>query len=318
MHDADLPDGNRGLEADVDITVHNTYPLDLTIPPLGFGILVDGCTPNDHIMIADAVTDRLHISPNADIPATGRGFIRRIPESLLKECSGTHKSPLDTIVGDYLHGAETTVYVRGSDSPDVDTPKWMTDLFSSVTVPVPFKGPEVGDLIRNFSLTDVQFHLPDPGSEDDPEVSANMEAIINVPDALGFTVNVSHVRALADVFWKEKKLGELNLREWQKARSERLPDSAEGGLLIEAYVEKAPLRIIDEDLFTQLVATLLFRKKTVFLTIKADVDVQLETTLTPFTLREIPATGVFPVKREWYSSLRSNVVLTVMQLSISV
>ncbi|KAF1809935.1 hypothetical protein P152DRAFT_440977 [Eremomyces bilateralis CBS 781.70] len=300
VHDADLPDGNQGLQADVSMKVPNPYPLDLTIPPLGFGILVDGCSPNDpQIMVADAFCEPLHISPNADIVANGTGFVRRIPESLMDVCPGSQKSPLDMIVKDYIHGAETTVYIRGSDSPDVETPKWITNLLSSITIPVPFKGPAIDHLIRNFSLTDVHFKLPDPESEtdNDPEISADIEAIVNLPDQLDFTVNVSHVRALADVHWKEKKLGELNLQKWQEASSRRLTDPDElGGLLVQAHVDGAPLKITDQDLFTQLVATLLFKKQTAFLTIEATVDVKMATTLTALTLRDLPASGVFPIK----------------------
>jgi hypothetical protein len=117
---------------------------------------------------------------------------------------------------------------------------------------------------------------------------------------MNFNISVGRVRADADVFYKGKKLGKLDLHKWQKANSTRLaPESDDDGpsLLVQSNINDAPLDITDDDVFTDVVQALLFGSKSVFLSIKALVDVETETALGAFAIRKIPAEGQVPVKR---------------------
>lgn len=304
VHQLELPDGDKGLAVDVSVLVENDYPLDLSIPPLGFGILVDNCMPSDpRIMVADALTKGLHIKPKQDIQLNVTGSVRSLPDELVNDCPASKKSPLDALVGNYIHGDDTTIYVRGSDSPDPDTPKWIADIMSDITVPVSLAGRTFEHLIRNFSLTDVHFKLPDPFAEPDsddaqPKVSAKIKALVNLPEEMNFPVGVDRVRATADVFYHGKQLGILDLHKWQQANSTRVNIHGKPvGLAVESTVEDAPLKITDDDLFADIVQKLLFGGKPIVLTIKASVDVELETDLGKIPVKQIPAEGVVPVKR---------------------
>ena len=305
FYEIKLPSEERGMAADVSLDLTNDYPVKFSVPPLGFDILVPNCAPEEpYIRLADATTEEIHVEPKKDVKVQVGGFIRELPPTLLATCPQTEKSPLDTLLGDYIRGDETTVFVRGSDAPSDDTPDWVRDLVKSVTVPVPFPGKTVGSLIRNFSLADVHFSLPDPFAEPgapeaSPRISAIVKALVGLPKEMNFPIDVGRVRADADVYYHKKKLGRLDLRRWQKANSTRIEahDNVEAGLAVDSVVKNAPLEITDNDVFQDVVQDLVFGGKKVVLGVKAEVDVETETALGKFVVRDIPAEGKVFVKR---------------------
>lgn len=299
FREVELPTG-KGMAADVSLKVQNPYPVSFTIPPLGFGILVDNCEKSDpYIMLADALTQDIDISPSHPVTVNVTGTVRQLPSVLTQSCPGSTKSPLDNLVQGYIHGHETTLYVRGSDSPSEDTPRWITDLISDITVPVPVPGKELGHLIKNFSLTDTRFSLPDPWAEpgspkSNPRITANVQALVAIPEEMNFPLDVSRVRADADVYYKNKKLGRLDLTKWQKARSQRVEGKSE--MEVQARVKDAPLEIQNQEVFEDVIQQLIFGDG-VLLKIKAKVDVEVETALGEVVVKGVPAEGEVPVKR---------------------
>ncbi|KAI9843873.1 MAG: regulator of (H+)-ATPase in vacuolar membrane [Sclerophora amabilis] len=304
FHEVSLPAAGKGMAADASVTLLNSYPVQFTVPPLGFQILVPNCAPNDpYILLADATTARIHVEPLQEVNVDVDGIVRQLPDILTTACPNSNSSPLDTLLGGYIHGEETTIYVRGSESPATDTPDWISDLISSVTVPLPFPGHTFDNLIKNFSLADVHFGLPDPtadpGSpEAQPKLSATVKALVSLPKEMNFPIDVSHVRADADVYYHGTMLGHLDLHKWQKANSSRAAevDGKNATLLVESVVENAPLQITNDDVFSELVRALVFGRKGVVLGIKADVDVEVDTALGTFIIKEVPAEGKIAVK----------------------
>lgn len=305
FHEIKLPDGARGMAADVSLAFTNEYPVKFTVPSLGFDILVQGCAPDQpYLQLADATTEEIQVEPKKNVEVQVEGFLQKLPDTLLATCPQTQKSPLDALLGEYIRGDETTVYVRGSSSPSGNTPDWVTALIQSITVPVPFPGKSFDNLIRNFSLADVHFSLPDPFASPNtpaasPRISATVKALVGLPNEMNFPIDVSHVRADADVYYHKKKLGHLDLKKWQKANTTRIEahDDVEAGLAVDSIVKNAPLKITDDDLFADVVEDLIFGGKPVVLGVKADVDVETETALGKFVVREIPAEGKVFVKR---------------------
>lgn len=305
FREVELPNGGRGMAADVSIDVENKYPVDLTIPPLAFNILVDNCQKDEpYIKLANAETHELHIQPRQNVELNATGVVHQLPDVLTQDCPGSNKSPLDIILGNYLHGKENTIYVQGSDSPQLNTPRWVRDLMADITVPVPLPGKTFGHLIKNFSLTDTHFSLPDPFAEPDtpeadPSISANVRAIVALPEEMNFNISVSRVRADADVFYKGNKLGKLDLHKWQDANSTRIDSSGDSGPTLEvvAAVNDAPIHITDDDVFADVLQDLVFGGRSVIMHIKADVDVEIATALGELAVRKIPAEGQVPVKR---------------------
>ncbi|KAF2431869.1 hypothetical protein EJ08DRAFT_631531 [Tothia fuscella] len=295
----------KGMAADVSIWLKNKYPVSLTVPPLSFGLLVANCKAADPLIyVADASVKNLTIHPRHDINVNASGIVHQLPSELTETCPGTGKSPLDAFVSGYINGKETTVYVQGSKHPSKATPKWITELMSGITVPVPFPGRSFDKLVRNFTLADVHFQLPDSFAEPDtpesnPSISALIKVFIDLPERMNFPVDVRHIRADADVFYKGSKLGQLDLHKWQSANSTRIDGHGKEKplLLVESAIKDAPLQITNDDAFTDVVQALLFGGKPVMLAIKAKVSIQLTTALGDMTVREIPAEGVVPIKR---------------------
>lgn len=293
------------MAADVSLSLLNEYPVTFTAPPLGFDILIPDCSPEQpFILFATAKTAEINVKPKTDVNVDVSGVVRELPETLIKACPGSKKSPLDLILSGYIHGDETTIYVRGTDSSLPDTPHWISELLQSFLVPVPFPGHTFDGLIRDFSLTNVHFSLPDPfaapGSpKSQPRLSASVKALVNLPEEMNFPISVGRVRADADVFYKEKKLGSLDLRRWQRAKSTRVEANGKtpAGLAVESIVKKAPLAITDDEVFADLVQALIFGSKGIVLGVKAHVDVETETALGKFIVRDLPAEGKVFVKR---------------------
>jgi Protein of unknown function (DUF3712) len=281
----------------------NKYPVKFDVPPLQFDILVPNCLPDDdYLQLGEARTETAHIFPKEYVTVDVTGMIQQLPQPLTQACPDSNSSPLDSLLGNYLEGKDTTVFVRGGGEQDPLTPGWVTSLIKDTTVPLPLPGHPFDNLIRNFSLADVHFGLPDlfadpntPGSQ--PKISAIVKAVVGLPKEMNFNLDVDRVRADTDVFYQGKKLGKLDLHKWQKARTSHINGTGRGPeLLIESEVKNAPLQITDDDLFTEIIQTLLFEGKGVVLGVKAAVDVHTATVLGEFVVREIPASGKVFVK----------------------
>ncbi|KAL8711578.1 MAG: hypothetical protein Q9220_003988 [cf. Caloplaca sp. 1 TL-2023] len=303
FHEAER-DGEKGMVANVSLAVENQYPIALEIPTFRFDLLVPGClADDDFIVLGEATTTETQVKPKTDVSVGVSGFLQELPETLIAACPNTGTSPIDRLLGSYIEGKDTVVYIRGSRSPQPDTPGWIIDFMKDITVPVPFPGHEFKDLIRNFTLANVHFGLPDPfaspnSPKSKPRISALVKALIGLPEEIQFPIGVVRVRADSDVYYQKKKLGVLDLKAWQHANSTRttIPKEDQEGLLVQSIVKDAPLDITDDDVFADLVQALVFGGEPVVLGVQAKVDVETETVLGKFVVRGIPATGKVFVK----------------------
>ncbi|KAK4119990.1 hypothetical protein N657DRAFT_666376 [Parathielavia appendiculata] len=299
-----VPGESNSMAAEVTIKSVNQYPMSLDIPELGFEILIPGCSPVDpSILVADATTSRVAVRPHAEVVVDAHGLIKKLPDSLTQLCPNSDSSPLDMLFKKYLDGEAATLLVRGQKQPAGETPDWIAEILSSITVPVPFPGRSFDNLIRSFSLTNVHFKMPDPAAEpDDPEsnprVSGTIVVVAGLPSEMNFSLNVSKIRADADVFYKGDKLGELNLREWQQANSTQTPAKglSEATLKIQSRINDAPLNVTDIDVLTDVIQALLFGGREVTLSVKALVDLKVHTVLGELVVKGVPAEGKIPVK----------------------
>lgn len=312
IHEVPIPGDGTGMAADASVTLDYDYPFKFTIPPLGFDILVNNCAPDQpYLSLADAITSPIEVQPKEDVVVDVGGVIRHLPKELTKTCPGSHSSPLDTLVGNYIQGEDTTIYVRGSNAPSADTPEWISELTKGITVPLPFPGrQQFGDLIKNFTMSNVHFGLPDPFADPDspesqPQFSALLKVLVALPEEMDFSLDVTKIRTKADVYYHGDKLGYLDLHKWQAANASKVIDENDNtpALLIEADVKEAPLQVTDNDVFTEVVQKLIFGDKGIALVVKANVDAQTETALGNFVVRDIPAEGKVTVQRRLLSDL---------------
>lgn len=307
------PGKSMGMKALASVVIMNEYPIRFDVPPLHFDILVPNCSSEDeYLMLGQAITNTVHIMPRTQVDLNVTGMIRQLPESLTKACPGSNSSILDSLLADYLGGRDTTVFVRGSKEQDTTSPGWVTGLIKDTTVPLPLPGHPLGNLIRNFSLANVHFSLPDPYAEPNtpganPKISAVVKALVGLPKELNFDLNVDRVRADADIFYHGKKLGKLDLHKWQPANTTKIQNgTAAPELWVESVVDEAPLKITDDDVFTDVIQKIIFGGKGAVLDLEAAVDVHTMTALGEFTVRRIPAKGkvfVKPIGRHGFPGL---------------
>ncbi|KAL4927175.1 uncharacterized protein BDV17DRAFT_133517 [Aspergillus undulatus] len=310
VHDIDSPDDEGAMGVDVSVSVRTNSPFSLRIPPLGFKVLIDNCSPRDpYISIADVVTDEVAVYPGHRTAVNVSGIIRGLSDELTANCPGGKRSPLDSLLTSYIHGSQTVVYVRGADTPSLGAPRWMTDILKTVTVPLQFTGHALDNLVKNFTMSNVHFSLPNPLAEPDtpesePTVSALVKVLIGVPEQLNFDLDIPQVRAKADVYYQGKQLGILNLKEWQSANSTLIQDSDNTtALQVEFPMNKAPLEVTDDDVLTDVLSSLIFEGNTVKLRVSANVDAKISTGLGEFAVRGIPAEGKITVKPPYGGSL---------------
>lgn len=296
---------NQTVGAEVSVDAFNKYPFEVVIPPLAFQILVPGCDVHDpYISVAEALTDSVDIRPRSLVVANVHGVVRGLPDSLTRICPNSKSSPLDHILKAYLGGKAPQVFVRGKERPGMGAPEWLDQIMSQMIVPVPFPTSHFDKLIRNFTLSDARFTLPDPMAEPDdpgasPKVSGKINVIAGLPKEMNFGINVTHIRAAADVFYRKDKLGVLDVTKWQPANSTRIVSHDDNGpeLKIQSAIKDAPLNVTNGDVLTSVIQELIFLGKTVQLDIKAKVDVKVKTVLGELVLKDVPAEGRIPVKR---------------------
>lgn len=293
------------MAVDVSVSTSLGSPFSLHVPPLGFKALVENCSPHDpYISIADVVTQELAISPGQKTVVNVSGIIRGLSDELTSKCPGEKRSPLDSLLASYIYGSETTIYVRGTDVPSLGTPRWMTDILKRMTVPLPFTGHALDDLVKNFTMSDVHFSLPNPlaepnSPESQPTISALVKVLVGLPEEVNFDLDIPRVRANADVYYHGDKLGVLDIKEWQRANSTFVHDTDNStALQVEFPINQAPLEVTDDDVLTDVLSNLIFQGKPVKLTVSANVDAELSTGLGEFAIRSIPADGKLTVKRE--------------------
>ncbi|OGM39891.1 hypothetical protein ABOM_011379 [Aspergillus bombycis] len=311
VHDIDTPGHEGAMAVDASVAAFVDSPFGLRIPPLGFEVLVPNCSPGDpYISIADVTTKGFPIYPGQPTSVDVAGIVQDLSDDLTKACPGKKKSPLDFLMKSYMEGLQTTVYVRGADVPSLGTPEWVVDILKTVTVPLAFTGHALDNLVKNFTMTDVHFDMPNPLADPDtpesqPRVSALVKVLIALPKQLNLLhLDVPRVRANSDIFYHGKKLGVLNLQEWQPANSTLL-ENVDGApaLLVEFSMKHTPLQVTDGDVLTDILQALLFEGQPVRLTVAANVDAEVSTGIGTYAVRGIPAEGAVNVKPPYGDSL---------------
>lgn len=286
-HDEDSPGSPSGIKAWAKLTVANKDlpPVNLDIPSMSFDVLLPDCGNDNYLLFAKTISDKISIVPKHNISISATGLMTKLPTDLTSACPHSNKSPLDSFIASYMSGKEATVYIRGGD-PTPETPEWLGKLLRDTVVPVPLPVHPFDSMIKNFSLSNVHFELPE-SSEGQPELSATVGVLVALPKDMNFDVSVARVRADGYVSYEGEEMGKLDLRQWQKSRSHKVG----GDLLVESEVIKAPLKITNEDVFAKLVQKMVFKHQGVSLTVHATVDVDATTALGSFVVSGIPSKG---------------------------
>ncbi|PHH76373.1 hypothetical protein CDD82_4030 [Ophiocordyceps australis] len=310
FHDVPIDDqGRMGVGANVSLSLHNDYAVGLDVPSIGIGVFVPNCDAAEpNIKVAHAVTSVVQVRPKADVHVEVWGIVEELPTMLTRACPNTELSPLDDLVKHYLHGSGARVFLRGEAPPGSHLPDWLTAMLESFTVPFELPGGSFDNLLRNFSLTDVDFKLPSPFADPQepqgkPRVSGTARALAVLPGGVNLSVGVDSLRATGDLMYQKQKFGQLNIEQWQKANSTMSSDGDEALVSIMSRVNNAPIDITDSDVFAEILQKLFFGSDDIVLGVKALLDVKVQTTLGKLVLKDIPAEGKIPVKHIAQDSL---------------
>lgn len=306
FHDVPIgDDGQMGVGANVSVTAYNEFPVGLSVPSLGFEVLVPNCdSSQSNIKVATALTSVIEVHPKSNVTVEAEGVIRELPETLTRACPSSELSPLDNFMKRYLHGEDAEVFVRGKAPERGDLPGWIGEFIESITVPIQFPGRSLDNFLRNFSIEDVDFKLPSPFADPNdpnskPRVSGTVQVLAAIPADLNINIEVNSLRANGDLIYKGKKFGELNIDEWQKAKSSIInnPGDEEDLLKVISRIVDAPIDITDGDTFSDIMQELLFGDDDIIVDANSNVDVKVSTVLGDLVIRGLPATGKVPVKR---------------------
>ncbi|RKF80669.1 putative pre-rrna processing protein [Golovinomyces cichoracearum] len=294
--------GNHTLVADVSIFIENSQPVEIEVPALDFQVLVHGCVAANLIEIASAVTSSTRFHPYSGAHLNVSGTVRDLPKSLVEPCPDSDLSPLDVLISDHIHGKNTTVFIRGSESPNHGMPDWISKILSKITVPIIIPGHQYDGFAKNFSLTNTEFSLPDffaePGSDRSySHLSGKIIASVKIPQEINLNISVTELRAFINVLFKGMKFGEVNLDKWQKVECKIIEEQKDAGrfLKLQTLLRNAPVKITDDSVFAKFVESLLTEKEAIMIGIEALVDAQVSSVLGKILVKDIPAEGTVPI-----------------------
>ena len=280
-------------------TVPNPYTIKLNLPSLGFGISLLGCD-KELIPIATAITPEYLVEPKTDINITITGTVDNLPDALTTTCPGTGRSSMDNFLDSYLHGDSSLVYVHGGGhQKDSEAPKWLSNFLQAITVPAPFPGHKLDNMVEGISLSRVKIVLPDRHAKPDspeavPKLSAVVDATVALPKEMNFPIGVESLKASVNLSYHGGKFGEIHMTDWQPAVSHL---TSEGKLAVTAEIHQAPLNITDYDIFRAVARGIFWGGgRGLVLGIDGFTDVKMETTLGAFAVRGIPAKGDVTIK----------------------
>ena len=284
------------------VEIVNEYPVTVDVPELKWRVIVPGCTPAERIRLTNAETGSLSIRRGRNITLEVQSLVTSLPQELLDPCADDAPSPLEVLFQSILHPSQnTTIFISGDNhhSPSDNLPKWLPNILSSLSIPLPIPHLETNtsDLISSIHLSEMKFTLPPPwappGSPNaQPKISGLIEAVIKPPpQAKNININVTAVKADVLLFDKGEKFGRVVVPEWSPATTTR-----KEMIHVVARVAEVPVEVLDPFVFQRVMGKLLQGGGTVEIGVEGTVDGQVRVLVGEFAVRGIPVKGVVEVK----------------------
>lgn len=283
------------------VEIVNEYPVTIDVPGLKWRVIVPGCTPTERIRLTDAETGSLNIRKGENITVDVHSLVTSLPQKLLVPCADDAPSPLEVLFQSMVDPLQnTTIFISGHHQPfSGNLPKWLPNILSSLSVPIPIPHLETNtsDLISSIHLSEMKFTLPPPwappGSPNSqPKISGLVEAVIKPPpQAKSVNINVTAVKADVLLFDKGQKFGRIVVPEWSPATTTR-----KEMIHILARVSEVPVEVLDPIVFQRVMGRVLQGGGTVEIGVEGTVDGQVSVLIGEFAIRGIPVKGVVEVQ----------------------
>lgn len=293
----DQPGKGTLMTASADIV--NPYPVTLDIPALEWKISVPGCTLFDRIHMTNANTGPLSIRAGKNITIDVSSAISSLPQELLDPCRDAAPSPLEALFQALLDPKQnTTVFISGT-SHSISLPKWLPDILSSLTIPIPIPhlDSNTSDLISAIHCSEMKVTFPSPWAPPgtpnaQPKVSGLIEAVIRPPkEAENVAINVTAVKADVYLYDQGAKFGRILVPVWSPATTERKVK-----IHVKVRVAEVPVEVLDPIVFQRVMTKIMRGDGTVPIGFDGTVDSQVSVLIGDFAIRGIPVKGVVDVE----------------------
>ena len=279
--------------------IANPFPITLGIPSLAWKVLVPGCSASDRIRLTNAYTGPLSVHAGGNITVNVSSTVSVLPQNFLDPCKDDAPSPLEVLFQALLDPKQNiTLFISGANQTS-NIPKWILDILSSLTVPIPLPhlGGNTTDLVSSIHCSEMKVTFPSPWAPPgtpaaQPKVSGVIEAVIRPPrEAADVAVNVTAVRA--DVYLSDKgqRFGRIFVPEWSPATTER-----KEMIHVKARVAEVPIEVLDSVVFQRVMTKVLRGGGIVEIGVEGTVDAQVTALVGKFAVRGIPVKGIVEVQ----------------------
>ncbi|KAK9491316.1 hypothetical protein V1508DRAFT_212864 [Lipomyces doorenjongii] len=288
--------GKEGIQVRVAATARNPYPVHVNLPGLDWIVEAAACEPRQIVSLAVAHSESLLVRPKDVVDLKVTSQVASIPRPFTQPCpkDKSDSSSMDRYLQQYLAGEKITVYVRGKPSQNIPNfPSWVADLLEVVSIPVPVPGRKSEDggtdkMVKSFGLSRVKVAMPPRGDTPGlPRLSALVNAVIELPKELDFTIAINNLRGWSDMYYQGDKFGVLVISEWTPAQSFYTP---EGYIQVVSEISDVPIEITDQAVFKKIVQKMFFGGEA-NVDMRGTIDVALDMPVGEFAIRNIPVKG---------------------------
>ncbi|KAK9466238.1 hypothetical protein V1512DRAFT_264179 [Lipomyces arxii] len=279
-----------GISVSVAAQAQNPYPIHVSLPGLDWVVEAAACTPAQIVRLAVAHSEPLDVTPHGLVDLEVGSQVADLPRPFTQPCPDSESSAMDRYLRAYLSGDEIVVYVRGKPGQRIaEFPPWVSDLLAVLSIPVPVPGRSTDGstdkMVKSFGLSRVKIAMP----QRVPRISALVNAVIELPKELDFSISVEKLKGISDLFYLGDKFGVLEIDEWTPAVSFYTP---EGYIQVVAEISDVPLEITDQAVFKTMLQKMFFSGP-VDVMVQGTIDVMLTTPVGEFAVRKLPAKGTF-------------------------
>ena len=293
----DHPGQGTAMTTSVDFV--NPYRLTLDVPSMAWKVMVPGCNSVDLIRVTDVETGPISLQAGSNVTLVISSLISSLPQELVDPCGDEAPSPLEALFQALLTSMpNASIFISGSHQTS-SLPKWLPDILSSLTIPVPLPSVDTNatDLISSIRCSEMKITFPSPWAPPgtpnaQPKVSGVIEAVIRPPkEAKDVDLNVTAVRA--DIYLSDAgdKFGRVLVPEWSPTSTEH-----KEFIHVIARVAEVPIEVLDPAAFQRVMSKVFRGGGTVEIGVEGTVDSQVSVLIGHFAIRGIPVKGIVDVE----------------------
>ncbi len=272
--------------------LYNYIPFQFKVPSLEWDILLKGCNDDDLIKTVQVATSEFETGSREGISINILGLLNQLPNELLNNCDNSSFSPLDGLLESFQNGDNLPIFLRYREpekTPRLDIPNWLSDLLTSMTIPIPISLSDLKDffdagdnLIDDVDISNLGIKLPSQPNER-PKISAHVNIRANLPIDISIPVFVDKIKGISDLYYKDEQFASLNMSEWIPTETTYTNNSK---VILDFDVNEIPLNITDSLVFQKVISKLA-NTGNVDINVKAILDSYISTPIGDLTLHDL-------------------------------